>query len=78
VVNALLLGVRALSVILSALANFFQLTGHLLHGAGEGGQLASDARDVLFGCHAGQFYARRLGMSDAALKLVTSESLPNG
>jgi hypothetical protein len=50
-VYALLLGVRALAVALGPLANLFELTRHLLHGVGEGRQLAGDARDVLFGGH---------------------------
>jgi hypothetical protein len=47
-----LLGFHALSVDLSTPAKLLELAGHLLHGLSEGGQLASNGRDVLFGSQA--------------------------
>ena len=56
-IDALLLDVRALLLALSAFANLFELTGHLLDGLCEGRQLAGDGRYVIFCCHLGRFYA---------------------
>jgi hypothetical protein len=50
-IRTLLLAVSALLLVVSALANLFDLARHPLHGPSEIGQLTSDARYVLFGCH---------------------------
>jgi hypothetical protein len=50
-IRAVLLVVSALLLAVSALANLFDLPRHPLHGPSEIGQLTSDARYVLFGCH---------------------------
>lgn len=50
-IRALLLAVCALLLAVSALANLVDLLRHSLHGPSEIGQLTSDARYVLFGCH---------------------------
>jgi hypothetical protein len=58
-VRALLLGVGALFLAVSALTKRLELKRHLLHGVSEDGELAGDARDVLFGAHFCGFYARQ-------------------
>jgi hypothetical protein len=54
-----LLDVRALSLVLSAFANLFELTRHLLDGLCERRQLAGDSRYVLSCRHLSQFYAEK-------------------
>ena len=58
-VDALLLDVRALSLVLSAFANLFELTRHLPDGLCELRQLACDGRYVLSRRHLSQFYAEK-------------------
>jgi hypothetical protein len=58
-VDALLLDVRALSLVLSPFTNLFELTGHLLDGLCECRQLAGDGRYVLSCRHLGRFYAEK-------------------
>jgi hypothetical protein len=54
-----LLDVRALSLVLSAFANLFELTRHLPDGLCELRQLACDGRYVLSRRHLNQFYAEK-------------------
>ena len=58
-VDAFLLDVRALSLALSALANLFELTSHLLDGLCERRQLAGDGCDVIPCRHLSRFYAEK-------------------
>ncbi len=57
-VNALLLGVRALLLAVSALANRLELFFHQLDGVSEVGQLRGDAPDVLVVRHFGWIVRR--------------------
>ncbi len=58
-VDALLLDVRALSLVLSAFAYLFELTRHLLDGLCERRQLAGNGRYVLSCRQLSQFYAEK-------------------
>ena len=58
-VDALLLDVRALSLAISAFANLFELTRHLLDGLCERRQLAGDGGYVLSCRHLSRFYAEK-------------------
>ena len=64
-----MLDVTSLSLDVSTIANFLKLARHLLHVLSENGQLASNVRYVLFGCHVCQILraweyldARRAGV----------------
>jgi hypothetical protein len=64
-----LLDVHALSLALRALPNLLELARHLLHALSKGGQLASDGRYVLSGCHVCRFYAGKFGLSRRLLRV---------
>ena len=63
-VDALLLGIRALSLALGSKAERLQLRFHLLHCPGELSQLSRDACYVFLGARTGSdFTARRLALT---------------